>query len=116
MNARAAASPAKIYGVARTKVPMIAFCVPKAPWNRPTLCTFGYQNHSVRTAQWRYIRYADGGEELYDHTKDSYEWTNLAAKVEFKNVRSELAGWMPKTNVAEAKAARGAKQPSDDDQ
>ena len=23
-------------------------------------------NHAVRTEQWRYIRYADGSEELYD--------------------------------------------------
>ena len=77
----------------------------KASWTTPTLCTFGYQNHSVRNAQWRYIRYADGGEELYDHTKDPYEWTNLAAKEEFKNVRTELAGWLPKTNVRESPAA-----------
>ncbi|MGA0846575.1 MAG: sulfatase-like hydrolase/transferase, partial [Luteolibacter sp.] len=30
--------------------------------------------------QWRYIRYADGGEELYDLTKDPNEWENLARK------------------------------------
>jgi arylsulfatase A-like enzyme len=29
--------------------------------------------------KWRYIRYAKGGEELYDIEKDPYEWTNLAA-------------------------------------
>ena len=27
---------------------------------------------------WRYIRYADGGEELYEIEKDPYEWNNLA--------------------------------------
>jgi arylsulfatase A-like enzyme len=78
---------------------------PKAAWNTPTLCTFGYQNHSVRNAQWRYIRYADGGEELYDHIKDPYEWTNLAANEEFKSVRTELAGSLPKTDVRESPAA-----------
>jgi arylsulfatase A-like enzyme len=78
---------------------------PKAPWNTPTLCTFGYQNHSVRNAQWRYIRYANGGEELYDHIKDPYEWTNLAVKEEFKSVRAEMGGWLPKTNVRESSAA-----------
>jgi arylsulfatase A-like enzyme len=74
---------------------------PKVEWNTPTLCTFGYQNHSVRTEQWRYIRYADGGEELYDHSQDPYEWTNLASRVEFKKVKTDLAKSFPKTNVPE---------------
>jgi len=29
---------------------------------------------------WRYIRYEDGSEELYDHRVDPDEWTNLANK------------------------------------
>ena len=40
--------------------------------------TNGRFNHAVRSEQWRYIRYANHGEELYDHTNDPYEWTNLA--------------------------------------
>ena len=83
-----------------------------ASWNTPTLCTFGYQNHSVRNAQWRYIRYADGSEELYDHTKDPYEWTNLATRVEFKNVRTELATSLPKTNVRETQTATSGEAPA----
>lgn len=78
---------------------------PKTAWTTPTLCTFGYQNHTVRTAQWRYIRYADGSEELYDHVQDPYEWTNLAGKAELNSVRAELAGWLPKTNVRESTGA-----------
>jgi iduronate 2-sulfatase len=35
-------------------------------------------NHSLRTERWRYIRYRDGLEELYDHSNDELEWTNLA--------------------------------------
>ena len=30
------------------------------------------------TERWRYIRYADGSEELYDHDADPLEWKNLA--------------------------------------
>ena len=37
------------------------------------------KHFSVRTRDWRYILYADGSEELYDHAKDPHEWTNLAA-------------------------------------
>lgn len=80
---------------------------PKAEWNIPTLCTFGYQNHSVRNEQWRYIRYADGGEELYDHSRDPFEWTNLASRAEFKDVKTELAKSFPKTNVPEKKGRKG---------
>ena len=36
------------------------------------------QTYSYRTKNWRYIRYKDGQEELYDHSKDPYEWNNLA--------------------------------------
>ena len=51
---------------------------PKRKWDRPVLITYGQGNHAVRTERWRYIRYHDGGEELYDHDSDPQEWTNLA--------------------------------------
>ncbi len=41
--------------------------------------TYGYKNHSVRTGRWRYIRYYDDPEELYDHEEDPNEWNNPAA-------------------------------------
>ena len=43
---------------------------PNANWALPALTTHGFQNHAVRSSQWRYIRYEEGGEELYDETKD----------------------------------------------
>lgn len=46
-----------------------------------------------------YIRYQDGGEELYDHSNDEYELTNLAGKgAEFEGVKKELAKSFPKVN------------------
>src|SRR5262245_61790640 len=71
---------------------------PAAQWDRPALTTHGYQNHAVRTAQWRYIRYEDGGEELYDETKDPYEWTNLANDKKYDKVKTELVKVFPKVN------------------
>jgi hypothetical protein len=53
----------------------------------------------VRSEGWRYIRYADGGEELYDETKDPHEWMNLAAKPEYAATKSDLAHWLPTSNV-----------------
>lgn len=35
------------------------------------------QAYAARSDRWRYIRYADGSEELYDHQSDPHEWTNL---------------------------------------
>jgi arylsulfatase A-like enzyme len=73
---------------------------PNAAWTTPALCTFGYQNHTVRTEQWRYIRYANGDEELYDNGKDPHEWVNLAgASAEFEPVKAQLAKGFPKTNT-----------------
>ncbi len=71
---------------------------PKRNWERPVLTTFGYQNHAIRTERWRYIRYVDGGEELYDHNSDPNEWTNLAGNPEFTDVISKLKQTMPKVN------------------
>ena len=35
------------------------------------------KNFAVRSRDWRYIRYENGMEELYDHSNDPYEFTNL---------------------------------------
>lgn len=72
-----------------------------AAWDRPTVCTFGRNNHSVRSEDWRYIRYADGSEELYDHRadKDEWEWTNLAGDPQYDAVKAELAKWLPTVNA-----------------
>jgi len=76
---------------------------PKAAWDTPAITTYGRNNHAIRTEKWRYIRYADGGEELYDHEKDPHEWTNLANKPELASVKAELARWFPKVNKPAAR-------------
>jgi hypothetical protein len=43
---------------------------PKSAWDSAAITTHGRNNHTVRTEGWRYIRYADGGEELYDEAAD----------------------------------------------
>ena len=50
---------------------------------------------SVRTERWRYIRYIDGSEELYDHAADPEEWTNLAGRPEYADVIAGLARYVP---------------------
>ena len=48
-----------------------------APRRWPAITTHNHDNHGVRSEHWRYIRYADGSEELYDMRKDPNEWNNL---------------------------------------
>jgi arylsulfatase A-like enzyme len=48
------------------------------------------QNFSYRTADWRYIRYSDQSEELYDHSNDPNEWNNLAADTLYDEVLTGL--------------------------
>ena len=66
---------------------------------RPAVITYQQGNHAVCTSRWRYIRYHDGGEELYDRAADPHEFTNVADKPEHTALKQELARWMPKTSV-----------------
>jgi arylsulfatase A-like enzyme len=76
---------------------------PKAEWTKPALTTYGQNNHAIRTEEWRYIRYANGDEELYDHRNDPYEWSNLATQPEFASVKKDLAALLPSENVPAVK-------------
>jgi arylsulfatase A-like enzyme len=80
---------------------------PDAAWDRPARTTYLYNNHTVRTEKWRYIRYHDGGEELYDEVKDPLEWTNLAKKPEYAAVKTELAKHLPTVNKPAPKGSLG---------
>lgn len=65
----------------------------------PALITYLKGNHAVRTEKWRYIRYQDGSEELYDCAADRLEHTNLAGQAGLEKLKKELAEWMPKSNA-----------------
>lgn len=67
---------------------------PTDKWPHPVLTTFKPGDHSVRSEDWRYIRYADGKEELYDHRVDPNEWKNLAPDPKFADILREHAKWL----------------------
>ncbi len=71
----------------------------QAPRRWPAITTHGPHNHTVRTERWRYIRYADGSEELYDVQADPHEWSNLAGNPRTADTRRELAAWLPAVNT-----------------
>jgi arylsulfatase A-like enzyme len=74
---------------------------PNAVWQRPSLTTHGRNNHTLRSKRYRYIRYADGSEELYDHASDPNEWQNLASDSRFDRVKQDLMTFLPTQNFPE---------------
>lgn len=76
---------------------------PNSKWVRPALMTEGPGNHAIRSERWRYIRYNDGTEELYDQDKDPWNHENLAGYPQYESVMVEHRKWLPK-NEAPGKA------------
>lgn len=72
---------------------------PDLQWDRVAVSTWGRNNHSARDLRWRYTRYADGAEELYDHDADPHEWVNLAEDPRLASVKERLAAAFPRVNV-----------------
>ena len=60
----------------RSLVPQLK--IPSQQEDRASITMFDPGNVSVRTNRWRYIRYEDNSEELYDLNNDPNEWHNLA--------------------------------------
>lgn len=70
---------------------------PNAEWNIPALTTYKEGNHAVRSENYRYIRYAKGGEEFYDEKNDPFEWVNIINDKNILAQKKELSKLMPKT-------------------
>ena len=71
---------------------------PDSAWPHASITTHNWNCHSIRTKRWRYIRYADGGEELYDHLADPNEWNNLANDDAYAEAKRTMKAHLPKTN------------------
>ncbi len=65
----------------------------------PVLTTYPFKNHGLRDNRFRYIRYDDGSEELYDHSNDDYEWKNLASDPEYAPEIARLRQYLPSINA-----------------
>jgi arylsulfatase A-like enzyme len=92
--------PAKAGLEGHSLAPQLKNVAASRPW--PAITTHNEGNHTVRSEHWRYIRYADGSEELYDHRRDPNEWTNLAKDPQCADVIRQHAQWLPKVDVPAA--------------
>ncbi len=80
---------------------------PGTKWEIPAITTQRRNNHAYRSEQYRYIRYAGGAEELYDHTRDPNEWTNVADDPKLAEIKAAFLKYAPEINAPELPAKRG---------
>lgn len=73
----------------RTLVPLLDD--ERNTFNYPSIITLDTFHHSIRTKQYRYTRYGDGTEELYDHDVDKHEWYNLTSDISLESTKNELS-------------------------
>ncbi len=64
--------------------------------NRKVVTTLDSGSVAVRYKNWRYIKYAAGGEELYNHQTDKNEWYNLARDPKYRSKMDSLQPYLPK--------------------
>ena len=91
-------APAEVEG--KCLVPLLED--PEQAWAEVALTTHGHRSHAVRDERFRYIRYADGSEELYDHDSDPHEFTNLAGDVAHAAQKEALGARLPSSDAAPA--------------
>ena len=88
----------------RSLVPLLK--QPKQEWDQPAVMTYQRGNHAVRSKRWRYIRYADGSEELYYHKDDPHEWRNLATLPLSEGIMAAHRRWLPQNEAPQVKDLR----------
>ena len=69
---------------------------------KPAVINYLRGNYAVRAGHWRYIRYHDGGEELYNRAEDPDEAHNLAHEQGLTGMIRELRAHLPADDAADA--------------
>ncbi|MEM7231905.1 MAG: sulfatase-like hydrolase/transferase, partial [Planctomycetota bacterium] len=80
---------------------------PEASWSHPAITTYGEGRFSLRAGRWRYIRYADGAEELYDIGEDPYELDNRAQDEATESRRAKFRKKVPEKWVPSIGGRKG---------
>lgn len=77
----------------RSLVPLLQS--PDIDWDYPVLTARSEQQFAIRSNRWRYIRYQNGGEELYEYIGDPDELINIANNPARNIVKTELSQYLP---------------------
>jgi len=85
--------PAKPDISGRSIVPLLED--PDADWDHPVVSIYGDNHYSVMLGDWHYIRYAEGGEELYNLSDDPHEWDNMAMNEDQTERKAHMASFIP---------------------
>jgi arylsulfatase A-like enzyme len=88
----------------RSLVPLLKN--PETEWEWPAITCNGRDSYSLTFEHWKYNRFFDGSEELYDHAKDPLEHTNLADRPEYAALKTRFGNYLPKEshpNVSDGK-------------
>ncbi len=105
-------SPPPVTGLDGTSlVPLLR--EPARATDRAVLTSFYGEHFAVRDERWRYIRYADGSEELYDHRVDQDELRNVAGNPEHAAVKARLAREIPPKEKRAAVTPTGPARPAE---
>lgn len=68
---------------------------PEAAWESTAITAYDERYISLRTERFRYIRYRDGQEELYDCAADPREWTNQIRSPKYATEIKKLRASVP---------------------
>ena len=88
----------------RSLVPLLKD--PHAAWDYPAITCNGRDSYALTFERWKYNRFFDGSEELYNHSVDPHEHTNLAREAEYTELKRSFAEYLPKQshpNVSDGK-------------
>lgn len=70
---------------------------PDREWPHKAITSWEGNNTAIQGERYRYMRYVNGSEELYDHENDPNEWTNLAREEEYEPIKERMTRLMPET-------------------
>ena len=91
--------PANTKNEGRSLVPLLK--EPTMAWPYSSIIGWKENSFAVQDESFRYIRYGDGTEELYDHQADPNEWKNIAGVPAFAKVKRNMATVLRKTVAAQ---------------
>ena len=90
--------PANAKNEGRSLVPLLKDS--DREWPYPAIIGWQKNSFAVQGERYRYIRYGDGSEELYDHKTDQNEFINLAERPEFAKIKQEMLQQLKKAGIS----------------